>query len=261
MAMDAPALRYVQREAAIYRRLWRGNAFSQFVQPTLYLLAMGVGLGGLISAAGHQVDGLSYLDFVAPGLMAATALQNATGESLWPVMAGFKWMRHYHGMVASPMSPGDVYVGNLTWMTIRLTASSAAFLVVASVLGAISSFWAVLAVPAAVLGAVSFAAVLTAFAATQDTDHNFALILRFLMLPMFLFSGTFFPVSQLPALLRPVAWVAPLWHSVELCRDATTGTLGPGGLVGVLAHVAVLLGYFAVGAAWGLRSFRARLGP
>jgi lipooligosaccharide transport system permease protein len=259
MASHAPALRYLEREAAIYRRLWRGTAFSQFVSPALYLLAIGVGLGGMIQAAGNQIDGLSYLDFVAPGLMAATALQNATGESLWPVMAGFKWMRSYYGMVASPMTPGDVYLGNLAWIAIRLTMTATAFLIVAALLGAVLSPWGVLAIPAAVLGAASLASILMAFAMTQENDHNFPLVLRFLMLPMFLFSGTFFPVSQLPAALRPFAWISPLWHSVELCRDATTGALGPGGVAGVAGHVLVLGAYLAVGCLWGLRSFTRRL--
>ena len=101
MVVDLPAFRFVEREAAIYRRLWRGTVFSQFVGPALYLLAMGVGLGGLISAAGRTVDGLTYLEFVAPGLMAATVLQNATGESMWPVLSGFKWQRFYEGMAPS----------------------------------------------------------------------------------------------------------------------------------------------------------------
>src|SRR5689334_17259278 len=106
--MASPALHYLEREALIYRRLWRGVAFSQIVQPVLYLLAMGIGLGGMIEAAGNKVGDLTYLQFVAPGLMAATVVQNATGESLWPVMAGTKWMRFYHGMVASPMNATDV---------------------------------------------------------------------------------------------------------------------------------------------------------
>src|SRR3954468_21688506 len=102
---------FVEREALIYRRLWHGVVFTQFVQPTLYLLAMGVGLGGLISASGRTVGGLSYLDFVAPGLMAATALQTGTGEALWPVLAGFKWMGFYHGMVSAPMRPSEGFTG------------------------------------------------------------------------------------------------------------------------------------------------------
>ncbi len=260
MSIDAASLRFVEREAAIYRRLWRGTAFSQFVGPALYLLAIGVGLGGMISAAGHTVDGLSYLEFVAPGLMAATVLQNATGESLWPVLSGFKWMRFYEGMVASPMSPADVYVGNQVWIALRFTLTATAFLIVATLLGAILSPWAVLAIPAAVLGAIALSAPLTAFVATQDTDNKFPLIMRFLTLPMFLFSGTFFPLTQLPAGLRVVAWVMPLWHSVELCRDATTGSLGAGGLLGVAAHVAVLVAYVTVGYLWGTRTFSRRLG-
>ena len=261
MVLDAPAFRFVEREAAIYRRLWRGTVFSQFVGPALYLLAMGVGLGGMVSAAGRTVDGLSYLVFVAPGLMAATVLQNATGESLWPVLSGFKWQRFYEGMAASPMSPADVYTGNICWIALRFGVSALAFLIVAAVLGAVPSAWGVLAVPAAVLGAIALAAPLVAWVATNEDDHNFPIIMRFLTLPMFLFSGTFFPLSQLPALLRPLAWVLPLWHSVELCRDATTGVLAPGGWAMVGLHLAVLCTYVAVGWWFGVRTFARRLAP
>jgi lipooligosaccharide transport system permease protein len=259
MARDLPALHYVEREALVYRRLWRGTMFSQFVGPALYLLAMGVGLGGLISSQGRTVEGLSYLQFVAPGLMAATVLQNATGESLWPVLAGFKWMRFYHGMAASPMSPNDVYLGNLSWIAIRFTLSAVAFLVVAVLLGAVLSPWAILAVPAAVLCALALASPLTAFTATQETDHSFPLVLRFLTLPMFLFSGTFFPITQLPAFLQPFAWFTPLWHGVVLCRAATTGRLPPGGVLGLALHVLVLLAFLGVGCTWGVRTFTRRL--
>ena len=259
MTIDAPALRFVEREAAIYRRLWRGNAFSQFAGPVLYLLAMGVGLGGMVSAAGHTVDGLTYLEFVAPGLMAATVLVNATGESMWPVLAGFKWMRFYEGMTASPMTPADVYRGNLVWIALRFTVTATAFLIVATLLGAILSPWAVLAIPAAVFGALALTAPLTAYVATQDDDHKFPLIMRFLSLPMFLFSATFFPLSQLPVLLQPIAWIMPLYHSVSLCRDATTGTLAAGGWWAVAGHVAILSAYVAVGYRWGVRTFTRRL--
>jgi lipooligosaccharide transport system permease protein len=254
-----PVARYVEREATVYVRLWRGFVFSQFVGPALYLLAMGVGLGGMIEAAGRQVGDLSYLEFVAPGLLAATTLQAATGESLWPVLGGFKWVGWFHAMAASPMRPADVYIGNLTWMAVRFALSSASFLLVAAALGAVLSPWGVLAVPAAVLCALALAAPLSAFAATQDTDHRFPLVLRFLTLPMFLFSATFFPLSQLPAVLRPLAWVSPLWHGVELCRDATTGTLGAAGLAGVVAHVLVLVAYVGAGCLWGIPTFTRRL--
>jgi len=259
LSLDAPEVRVVEREATIQRRLWRGNAFSQIVAPVLYLLAMGVGLGGMISSGGRTVDGLSYLEFVAPGLMAATVLQNATGESMWPVLGGFKWMRYYEGMSASPMTPADIYRGNLLWIAIRFTVASTVFLVVATLFGAILSPWAVVAVPAAVLGAVALAAPLTAYVATQEDDHAFPLIMRFLTLPMFLFSATFFPLSQLPTWLQPVAWVLPLYHSVSLCRDATTGTLAAGGWFAVAGHLAVLGAYVTIGYRIGRRTFTRRL--
>ncbi len=249
----------VEREALIYRRLWRGVVFTQFVSPVLYLVAMGIGLGGMIEAAGHTIDGLTYLEFVAPGLMAATTLQTATGEVMWPVLAGFKWMGFYHGMVSSPMRPSEIYSGIIVWLSLRLTVGATAFLVVATLLGAVLSPWAVLAIPAAVLGAVALAAPLAAYSATQETDHRFPLVLRFLTLPMFLFSATFFPLDQLPVWLRPLAWISPLWHSVELCRDATTGTLGPAGMAGVSGHILVLCAYIAFGFAWGIRAFTGRL--
>ena len=127
------------------------------------------------------------------------------------------------------MTPADVYRGNLLWIALRFTVAATAFLIVATLLGAILSPWGVLAIPAAVFGALALTAPLTAYVATQEDDHKFPLIMRFLTLPMFLFSATFFPLSQLPALLQPIAWILPLYHSVSLCRDATTGTLAAGG--------------------------------
>jgi lipooligosaccharide transport system permease protein len=253
------ALRVVEREARIYRRLWRGNAFSTFVGPSLYLGAIGLGLGGLIAANNTSVEGLTYLQFVAPGLMAATALQMAAGDSMWPVMAGTKWIRFYHAMVSSPLGSSDVFYGHLGWQSIRLSMAGAAFLIVAAFLGALASPFAILALPAAVLTGLAFAAPLTAFAATQETDARFALVMRFLVLPMFLFSGTFFPISELPTLLEALAWISPLWHGVVLCRSATTGAWPEGGPVAALAHLFILLGFIAAGALWGTRTFARRL--
>jgi lipooligosaccharide transport system permease protein len=191
--------------------------------------------------------------------MAATGLQLAAGESMWPVMAGTKWMRFYEAMVASPLRSTDLYLGHLGWLSLRLAMSGAAFLIVAAILGALVSPFAVLALPATILTGLAFAAPLTAFAATQETDANFALIMRFLVLPLFLFSGTFFPVSQLPTWAEVIAWISPLWHGVVLCRAATTGELPDGGVAAVVLHVAILCGFIAAGIAWGARSFARRL--
>jgi lipooligosaccharide transport system permease protein len=253
--MTAPLLRVVEREARVFRRLWRGSVFSSLVAPLLFLGAMGVGLGGLVDERNADVAGVSYLEFVAPGLLVASAMQATAGGSLWPVLGGFKWLRTYHGVVATPVPPGALYGGLIVWLSVRTAISATAFLVVATLLGAIPSAWGVLALPVAMLCAAAFAAPLAAFTATQDTDVAFPLVIRMLVMPLFLFSGTFFPVEQLPDGLRPVIVLSPLYHASELSRAATTGHLGWGSL----AHVVVLAGCIAAGAWWGRRTFQRRL--
>ena len=248
-------LRVVEREARVFRKLWRGTAFSSFVTPLMFLAAMGLGLGGYVRGR-PGLHGMSYLVFVTPGLLAASAMQNAAGGTLWPVMAGVKWIRTFHAMVTTPLGASDVYGGFLTWTAIRAVLGASAFLVVAALLGGVPSGWGVLAVPGAVLCATAFAAPLAAFAATQEDDQAFPVILRFGIIPLFLFSGTFFPVRQLPAGVRPLAAVSPLWHGVELCRAATTGTLHAGAAAG---HVAFLAACIAAGSWWGVRAFTRRL--
>lgn len=254
--MTAPMLRVVEREARVFRRLWRGTAFSTFLTPVLFLAAIGIGVGGLVDSRAGRVAGVGYLVFVAPGLLAASAMQTAAGESLWPVMAGTKWIRNFHAMVTTPVSAADVYGGLVLWAACRVAISAAAFLAVAAALGGVPSAWGLLAVPAAVLGASAFAAPLAAYAATQDTDVTFPLIMRIGIVPLFLFSGTFFPVARLPAGLRQVSLVSPLFHTVELCRAATTGTVDWAGAAG---HVVVLVACIAAGWWWGTRTFRRRL--
>jgi lipooligosaccharide transport system permease protein len=251
------AARVVEREARVFAKLWRGTVFSSFVTPVLYLGAMGLGLGGIVDARNRSVGGLSYLAFVTPGLLAAGALQSASAESLWPIMSGFKWMRHFHAMSAAVPRPGDIYDGVVGWIGCHVAMSASAFLAVAAALGGVRSGWAPLAVPAAVLGALAVAAPLVAYAATQDSDIAFSPIIRLAVFPMFLFSGTFFPVSVLPRWGRDLVVVSPLWHAVELCRGATTGSAGAGALV----HVAVLVGCVVAGGAWGHRTFTRRLTP
>jgi lipooligosaccharide transport system permease protein len=250
------ALRIVEREARVFRRLWRGSVFSTFLSPVLFLAAIGLGLGGLVDENQRSVDGLSYLHFVAPGLLVAGAMQSAAADSLWPVMAGTKWLRTFHGMVATPIGPADVFTGFVLWSAIRTTASASAFLLVAAVLGGVPSPWGILAVPAAVLCATAFCAPLAAYSATRDSDVSFPLVMRLGVMPLFLFSGTFFPVDQLPGWARPLAALSPLWHGVELSRAATTGTAD--GLA-VAAHVVVLLGVIAAGGWVGARTWRHRL--
>jgi lipooligosaccharide transport system permease protein len=240
-----------------YRRTWRGSIYSSVLSPLLYLGAMGIGLGTLVDAHGTaRLGGLSYLAFLAPGLLAAAAMQAAVEESTYPVLGSVKWRRTYYAAAASPLRPADLFHGHLLFTTMRLAMNSAIFLAVMAAFGAIASPWALAALPAAVLTGLAFAAPVEAWAITVTKDTSFALIFRFGLIPLFLFSGTFFPITQLPAWLRPLAYLTPLWHGVALCRSLTLGTASPGG---ALAHVAYLVAVAAVSIAAGNRSYARRL--
>ena len=257
--MTHPALRQAEHELAVYRRIWRGSVATMFVTPLLFLAAMGLGLGDSIDRGARgqaTLGGVSYLAFLAPGLLAATAMQVGAGASLWPVQGGFSWQRFFHASAATPLRPVDILLGWLISIVARSLLAAVLFLAVATAFGIVASPLAVLAVPAAALTSLAFAAPLTAFTATREGDTAFPMIMRFVVVPLFLFSGAFFPISQLPAALRAVAWFTPLWHGVALCRSLMLGTLeaGPG-----LGHLAVLVASSAAGVAWGARTFTRRL--
>lgn len=253
--MAHPALRAFEYWLRRYRRTWRGTAFSGLLAPVLFLAGMGLGLGGLIQTNAGTVDGLPYIEFLAPGLLAATAMQTAISESTWPVMAAIKWIRTYSAMLSTPLRVGDVLAGHLGFIAFRLVLGAASFLVAASVFGVWSSPMVLLALPAAVLTGLAFAAPTMAFAAGLESDMGFALLYRLAVIPLFLFSGTFFPVSQLPGWMQAVTVATPLFHGGELCRALAGGTLGwaEAGHAGYLAVWAVL------GAALAVRAYSRRL--
>lgn len=256
MALRSIALA-AEREIRVFSKLWVGSAFSTIVAPVLLLVAMGIGLGDLVEADPERLEGLEYLDFIAPGLLVATAVQAAAGSSLWPVMSGHKWLGFHRAMVATPLGAADAYGGQVIFTVLRSTVGAVVLLAAAAALGATGSWAAVLAVPVAALTAMAFATPLTAFAATQDSDAFFDVMIRVVVVPLYLFSGTLFSVDQLPAGLRLLTALFPLWHGVEMARSATTGTLGAVDL----AHLAVLVAYIAAGWAWGVSAFRRRLTP
>ncbi len=251
-------LRAAEREVHVFRRLWRGSVGFAFLQPLLFLAAMGLGLGGLVERNTGDVGGVPYLAFVTPGLMAASAMLVAGGEALWPLMGRLKWIGSYVAMVSTPVSASDAFRGWLIWIALRSSLSATAFLIAATALGGVISLWGVLALPAAVLSALAFAAPLGAFTAAQETDFRFPLIMRLGIMPLFLFSGTFFPTAQLPDAVEPVVWLSPLWHGIELCRGATTGDINLA-LSGV--HVLVLVAIITAGIWLGGRTFERRLTP
>jgi len=227
-----------------YRRVWRATVIGSVVNPVFYLGALGVGLGTLVNRSGGQPLGVPYIDFVAPGMLAATAMQIAAGEATWPVMGSFRWTRQYFAMASTPLGVRDIVRGHQLWMTTRVASTSAVYLAVIAAFGGVDSFWAVLALPAAVLVGLAFSAPLAGYAATKDSDAAFIPIYRFVILPLFLFSGTFFPASRLPLPLEWVAYATPLWHGVDLCRGLVLGTIGAAAAVG---HVAYLLAWIVGG--------------
>jgi lipooligosaccharide transport system permease protein len=240
-----------------YRRTWRGSIYTSFLSPVLYLGAMGLGLGKLVDAHGTaRLGGVSYLAFLAPGLLAAAAMQSGIEESTYPVLGSVKWRRTYYAAAASPLRPADIFHGHLLFTIMRLAMNSAIFLVVMAAFGAITSPWVLAAVPVAVLTGLAFAAPVEAWAITVSKDTSFALVFRFGMIPLFLFSGTFFPVTQLPVWIRPLAYVTPLWHGVALCRSLSLGTATLGGAVVHLGYLAALA---AVSIVVGNRTYRRRL--
>lgn len=251
------ALRYAEREAHIWRRLWHSSVSTGILTPILFLGAMGLGVGGLVDDHTGTVKGFDYLTFVAPGLLVASSVQHAMPNALWSVMAGHKWMGHFRAAVATSLRPTDVYVGFLAWQGCHAAINAVPFLVVAALMGGIPSAFGVLAIPITALCVVACAAPLAAFSSSRDDDLAFAAILRILVLPLILFSGVFFPIENLTVGLRPIAWVTPLWHGVELNRGATTGSIE---LVAAAGHVAYLVGFLALTGRWGSRSFTRRLG-
>jgi lipooligosaccharide transport system permease protein len=240
-----------------YRRTWRGTIYSSILNPLLYLGAMGLGLGTLVDKHGTgSLGGVSYLAFLAPGLLAAQAMQTAIGESTYPVLASVKWLKTYQAAAASPLRPADLFQGHLLFTTMRLAMNSAIFMVAIAAFGAARSLWLVAALPVSVLTGLAFAAPVDAFAVTREKDQGFAVLFRFVMIPMFLFSGTFFPVTQLPVWIRPVAYATPLWHGVALCRELSLGTAT---VAGALGHIAYLAAVTAAGLYAGALTYRRRL--
>jgi lipooligosaccharide transport system permease protein len=239
-----------------YKRTWRSSVVTSFLIPVLYLTSMGVALGSLIDKHSHGVAGVSYVAYLAPGLLAATCMQIGANDTMWPVMGAIKWMRTYLAMLAAPLDVYDVMLGHLAWVAARLSIVVTIYLSVMAAFGTVHSLWALLALPAAVLTGMAFAAPIAAFSATLEKDTAFSTLYRFVVIPLFLFSGTFFPITQLPHALQYLAYATPLFHGVALCRDLT---LGQGHPWVDLGHAAYLAAWLGVGYLCARRTFATRL--
>ena len=227
--------------------------------PLLYLLAFGVGLATLIKSGGNAgVDGVSYAQFVIPAFLCAGAVGTATEEFTFGVLLGFKWNETYLGMNAGPITPRQIVGGHILFTIIRMAVTSEIFLAIAMAFGAIRFPEGLLVLPIAILGGLAFGIPIAAYSTTIREDRGqFAVIGRTVVLPMTLFSGTVFPITQLPIWLQWIGWISPLWHSTQLARDAAYGHAEPGWLT--LIHIVVLVVLIAIGAAVEVRLATRRL--
>jgi len=232
------AVRLVERNALLYRRGWL-LLVSGFVEPLLYLLAIGFGVGALVGTGvtdyGHSIR---YAVFVAPAMMATSAMNGAIYETAFNFFFKLKYVKLYDAVIATPLGIADIALGEITWALIRGTLYSVGFIVVMVALGLVVSPWGVLALPAAMLIGFSFAAVGTAASTFVRTWQDFDLVLT-VLIPLFLFSATFYPISVYPGPLQVVVQLTPLYHGVDLLRSLTTGMVGPSILLDI-AYLVIL---------------------
>lgn len=238
-------LRVLEHHLWVYRRTWRGTVFVSFLFPILYLLAMGIGLGSLISRGpSRTVAGVAYISFIAPGLLAATTMQTAFSETTYPIMNRAYWLRTYDTMLATPLRIRDLLGGEVIWLVFRLTQVAAIFFIVMVAFRTVHSALAPLSVVVAMLTGLAFGIPVMAYAASQRRDTGFSVIGRFVVTPLFVLGGTFFPIDRLPTLAQDAAWLTPLYHGIALSRDLT---VGGGSLASALVHLTVLAAYIFIG--------------
>lgn len=240
------AWRLVSRNALVYRREW-AVFLTGFAEPVFYLFSIGVGVGALLG--GFEVDGrqIPYAHFVAPAMLATSAMNGAIMDATFNIFFRLKHARLYDAVLATPMTTRDIAMAETTWALLRGGIYSAGFLLIMLLMGYLTSWWAVLALPACLLIGYTFAGLgmwaTTYLKSWQDFEY-----VTLLLMPLVLFSGTFFPIEALGGTLRWIIEATPLYRGVVLCRELTTGTVGLASLVSV-----VYLGALGTLGMWGAR--------
>ncbi len=220
----------------------------------MFLSAMGFGLGSLIDER-DAFGGAEYFAFFATGMLAASCMQSGFFSATYPVMSKIVWQRNYEAMLTSPLSVRDIFFGEMTWVGVSLAQLSIPFFGIMALVGVFDSVTAVLAIPVGILLGLSCASVVMALTAMLQTDEAYTWLFRFIVTPLFLLSGTFFPIDELPAWGRALARLTPLFHGVELVRQLTIYDLDPS----ALWHLGYLVALLGVGLFLGLRNFQKRL--
>ncbi|MEM9204685.1 MAG: ABC transporter permease [Actinomycetota bacterium] len=254
------ALRVANRDLVMYRRIWRENVIGAFVQPVLFLLGVGLGIGSLVDDGANAdtiLGDVSYFAFYASALLATAAMFNASQEALWPTADGFEWSNAYRAMIATPIRAADIAAGFAVRFAGRTFITAVG---VASVLACFADTrtWRLIpAVLVAILCGLAFAMPIAAWTASQHGTETFPSIIRFVLTPMFLFAGAFYPIEQLPTIAQAVAAATPLWHAIELSRGLILDDLDRSWIV----HVVVLFAYIAAGYGACVITLERRLRP
>ncbi|CAB4917661.1 unannotated protein [freshwater metagenome] len=247
------------RTRAMMKWFWMILAIA-VANPALYLISVGIGLGGLIdkNVGSAGIDGVKYLTFLAPALLAQAAIQSAMDETVYPTIEGFKWYKVFYSMNSTPLSGGQISLGVFLTALFRTVYTVILYFLVMWFFGALDSPRAWLAIPTAIFAGVSFGALMQAVAAKLENENIFFVVLgRFIMMPLFLFSGTFFPLTSMPFFLQWIGWISPLWHATELGRYLTYGHEISSSMV--LIHFAVLITMLVAGLYLSARIFTKRL--
>lgn len=242
------AVRAWQREVTLYKRIWPSTILSTLLDPVMYLLALGFGLGAYVGT----IDGRPYLEFIAPGLVASSIMYAAVFEAAWNSYVRIFVERSYESMMATPAELEDVVAGEALWGATRAFIYSIVMLVVLAAFGLVHSWWALLVPVIAVLAGLMFMMLGLSYTVTCRHMDQLTFLFTLGVTPMFLFSGIFFPLDGLPAAVQAVAWLSPLFHLVASVRDLAFGAVG----LGTLGHVAWMAGALVL--FWGLPSLMLR---
>jgi lipooligosaccharide transport system permease protein len=246
----------VQRNLLIFWRAWRWSAFLSVLAPTLFLTAMGWGLGSMVNSDAQSFEGAGYLSFFATGMLAASAMQSGLFQATYPILSRIVWGRNYEAVLATPMNVTDIFVGEMLSIALTLAQQTIPFFAVMALFGIFDSVVAIAAIPAAILLGMGAAAATAALTATLQRDEAYTWLFRFILTPLFLLSGTFFPIASLPDWARIIAQFTPLYHGIELVRHVTIFDFE---LLPAAGHLLYLIAFLGMGGAIALRNFRRRL--
>lgn len=240
---------------------WLGAILvTSFANPIIYLLAIGIGVGSLVDSntGGQGINGVSYLTFLAPALLATASIQAAMDETSFPTLEGFVWNKSFYGMNSTQLTGSQIVDGVMIAAFVRAFLTSGVYLVVLWLFGAVTIEAMPLLFLVASLAGMSFGSLmLAATSFVKEDDGFFAIVYRFVVAPMFLFSGTFYPLEQMPIFLQWIGWISPLWHSTNLSRALSYGLEVQGWLL--IVHVVFLVGTLVLGLLIGKRQFARRL--